>query len=187
MRESFEPALPIRTERLLLRPLTERDVPAVTAYRSLPEVSRFLPHEPLDEQQVAERIAGRWARHVLDEPGSAVCLAIEAAGVLVGDVVLFVSGAREAETVELGWVLAPEHEGHGYATEAAAALLQVAFDGFGAHRVVARMDPDHDGSAAVATRLGMRREALLIENERIKGEWLDTLYFALLEREHRAR
>jgi RimJ/RimL family protein N-acetyltransferase len=186
VRDAYEPELPIRTERLVLRRMTDADAPALTAYRSLPEVCRFLPFEPMTEQEVREKLRDRWASLVLDGPGSALRLGIEVDGTLVGDIVLFVSGASEDETVELGWVLAPEHEGHGYATEAARALLPVAFDGLGAHRVIARMDPQHVGSAAVATRLGMRREALLIENEFIKGQWLDTLYFALLEREYRA-
>ena len=147
------------------------------------------PHQYGKAETRLVRIVRDTPRHEIVDlnVSTALRLGIEADGVLVGDIVLFVTGAAEDEAVELGWVLAPEHEGHGYATEAARALLAVAFDGLGAHRVIARMDPQHDGSAAVATRLGMRREALLIENELIKGEWLDTLYFALLEREHRAR
>jgi RimJ/RimL family protein N-acetyltransferase len=47
------------------------------------------------------------------------------------------------------------------------------------------MHPGNDASAKVAARLGMRREALLVEDERVKGEWRDTLFFAILEREWR--
>lgn len=185
MLEPFEPDLPIRTERLLLRRLTEADVPALLGWRGDPDVCRWLPFEPMTEADLREKVAGRWAETVLGGDASAIRLGIEAAGVLVGDLTLFVHD-RENETAEVGWVLSPAHEGRGYATEAARALLGIAFDDLRAHRVVARMDPENHASAAVATRIGMRREALLIEDERFKGEWADTLLFALLAREHAA-
>lgn len=185
MRESFEPPLPIRTDRLLLRPLTEADVPALLAYRSDPEVCRFLPSGPMDETEVRRRLREQWSRLVLDEPRSGVTLGIEAEGVLVGDLVVFIAD-RMAELAEIGWVLSPEHRGRGYAAEAAAAMFPVVFDGLEAHRLVARMDPLNPASAAVAARIGMRREALLVEDERFRGEWADTLLYAMLAREFRA-
>jgi RimJ/RimL family protein N-acetyltransferase len=42
-------------------------------------------------------------------------------------------------------------------------------------------------SARLMERLGMRREAHLIENEFVKGEWADELIFAMLDREWQAR
>ncbi len=184
MRDLVRPDLPIRTGRLLLRPLTEDDVPALLAYRSLPEVCRFLPFEPMDEAEVRRRLAEQWSTLEL-RPGGSVTLGIEHDGTLVGDVVLF-GGDRATQTAEIGWVLSPDQRGHGYATEAAAALLPVVFDGLEAHRVIARMDPANDASAAVAARIGMRREALHVEDAFIKGEWVDTLLSAMLEREFRA-
>ena len=49
------------------------------------------------------------------------------------------------------------------------------------------MDPENAASAAVAHRIGMRRESLAVEDELVKGEWVDTLYYAMLEREFRSR
>jgi RimJ/RimL family protein N-acetyltransferase len=185
--ESFEPELPVVTERLRLRALTTADRGALLAYRSLPEVCRFLPFPPMDAAEIDRRLDGQWRQYRPAAPrGMTLGIEVAATGELAGDVVLFLE-SRADETGELGWVLSPEHTGHGYATEAAAALLALAFDGMGLHRVVARMAPDNDASAAVATRLGMRREALMIENELIKGRWEDTLYYAILDREWRAR
>jgi RimJ/RimL family protein N-acetyltransferase len=177
----------IRTERLELRPLGDRDRDALLAYRSDPETCRFLPFEPQTAEDIDRYLASRAAQRQLGEADSSVSFGIRLAGggPLVGDLILFVR-SRTGECLELGWVLAPEHRGAGYATEAAAALLRFAFDEVRAHRVVARMDPANDASAKVAARLGLRREALLVEDERVKGEWRDTLYFAVLEREWRA-
>ena len=84
---------------------------------------------------------------------------------------------------ELGWVLDPAYSGHGYATEAAHAVMHLAFDGLGLHRLTARVDARNPASSRLAERLGMRCEAHQISNEWFKGEWTDELDYALLESE----
>lgn len=185
MRDSVRLDLPIRTPRLSLRPLTGADVPALLAYRSLPEVCRYLPFEPMDEAEVRRRLAEQWSILEL-RPGGAVTLGVEHEGALVGDVIVF-GGDEATQTAEIGWVLSPARRGRGYATEAAASLLPLVFDELRAHRVIARMDPANAGSAAVAERIGMRREALHVEDALVKGEWVDTLYYAMLDREYREK
>jgi len=80
----------------------------------------------------------------------------------------------------------PDHRGHGYATEAAAAMLGLGFEGLGLHRIVGRLDARNDASARVLERLGMRREAHFVENEFVKGEWCDELVYAMLASEWQA-
>ena len=75
----------------------------------------------------------------------------------------------------------------GYASEAATALLEVAFGPLGLHRVFGRTDARNVASAALMRRLGMRQEAHLRENEIFKGAWGDELVFAVLEDEWNAR
>jgi len=58
------------------------------------------------------------------------------------------------------------------------------------HRIVARIDERNESSAKLARRLGMRQEALLVENEFLKGEWTNEVDFAMLAAEwpaHRTR
>lgn len=187
MRESTTPRLPIRTARLELRRLTPGDRDAMLRYRSDPETCRYLPFRPQTADEVARYLTTRAARTALEGTDGSLSfgVALPDGGPLLGDLIVFVRDL-EQECLELGWVFAPEHRGHGYATEAAAALLAFAFGEVGAHRVVARMDPANTASARVADRIGMRREALLLENERVKGVWSDTLNYAVLEREWRA-
>lgn len=188
-RVRLAPDYPLRTERLLLRPMdATTDVDAVHAYRSRPDVCRFVPFEPGSRDQVAERLAGpTFSRTVIDAEDQALCLAVvrRDTGELVGDVVLFWHSEQDRHA-EIGYVLHPDHAGHGFATEAAAALLGLAFDGLGAHRVSARLDARNPSSAAVATRLGMRLEATYVDGEWFKGEWSTLRVFAILEREWRA-
>jgi RimJ/RimL family protein N-acetyltransferase len=150
-------------------------------------VCRYVPFEPMDATAVRERMHGSWGREALETEGDALFLGVElaATGELIGDVLLIWTSA-EHRGGEIGYVFHPAYSGHGYATEAAHRLLHVAFDDLGLHRVVARLDADNHRSARLAARLGMRREAHLVQNEWFKGRWSDELDFALLEHEWQA-
>ncbi|MEU8237421.1 GNAT family N-acetyltransferase [Actinoplanes missouriensis] len=178
------PEYPIRTERLLLRPLTVADTDGLLAYRSRPEIYPYVPGEPWDAAKVADRLATVFSNTDLTDEGQALGLGVETreTGDLVGDVVLF-HRSREHLTGELGYVFNPDFGGRGYATEAAHAMLGLGFREFGLHRIMARIDERNTASANVARRLGMRREARLVENEFFKGEWTNELQFAMLARE----
>lgn len=141
----------------------------------------------MDAAAVRERLQGRWARHALEAEGDALMLGVERidTGELVGDVLLMWHSAEHGSG-EIGYVFNPAFSGHGYATEAAHRLLHLAFDDLGLHRVTARVDAENHPSARVASRLGMRQEAHLLENEWFKGRWSDELDFAMLEHEWRA-
>jgi RimJ/RimL family protein N-acetyltransferase/quercetin dioxygenase-like cupin family protein len=162
-------------------------VDALVAYRSLPEVCRYVPFEPMDAATVRERLATRWTRRGLDGEGQALVLGAEvaASATLVGDVLLhWTSEAHRSG--EVGYVFHPAHGGQGYATESVHRLLHLAFDDLGLHRVTARVDLRNTPSARVLKRLGMREEAHLRENEWFKGEWSGERDFAILEQEWRA-
>jgi RimJ/RimL family protein N-acetyltransferase len=180
----LRPSYPIETPRLLLRPIALSDVDALVAYRSIPEVCRFVPFEPMTRSDVEARFAGKWANHEMDDEGQSLTLGVvrQGTGELIGDVILMWH-SREHRGGEIGYVFSPSAAGHGYATEAAHALLHLAFDDLGLRRVIARLDARNTGSARVATRLGMRQEAHLVQNEWFKGEWGDELDFAILASE----
>jgi RimJ/RimL family protein N-acetyltransferase len=181
---SLRPGYPVRTERLLLRPLAMADADALLAYRGRDDVSRYVPFEPMSRDDIVERIAGRWARTELTDEGQSLTLGAQLAetGELAGDVVLFWH-SREHAGGELGYVFNPALAGRGYATEAAGAMLRLGFSELGLHRIVARIDERNEPSLRLARRLGMRQEARLVRNERFKGEWSTELDFAMLAEE----
>jgi RimJ/RimL family protein N-acetyltransferase len=186
----LRPTYPIRTERSLLRPLTVADADALLAYRSQPDVARYVPFDPMTRDEILERIAGQWALTELTDEGQGLTLGIEVAatGQLAGDVILFWRSRAHASG-EIGYILHPDFGGRGYATEAARMLLGLGFERLGLHRVIARVDERNTASAQVCRRLGMRQEARLVENEWFKGEWTNELDFAMLAAEwpaHRA-
>jgi RimJ/RimL family protein N-acetyltransferase len=180
---------PVRTARLVLRAMTDGDVDNIHAYQSRADVCRYLPFEPRDRVEVAAKIAKHSTALVLEGAGDYWQLAIERAGDpghVIGDVYFTIKDVISA-TCELGWTLHPDHTGSGYMTEAARAMLNIAFTELGLHRAIAQLDPRNHASAALCMRLGMRREAHFVEDLWFKGAWGDTAVYAILDREWAAR
>jgi RimJ/RimL family protein N-acetyltransferase len=176
---------PLRTGRLLLRTMTEADVDDVHAYRSREDVCRYLMFEPQTRDEVAAKVA-RYAQAIsLAGDGDYWQLAIERAsapGRVIGDLYFTVKSVANAAG-EIGWTLHPEFAGRGYMTEAARAVLDIAFGTLALHRVTAELDPRNAASVALCRRLGMREEAHFVEDLWFKGEWGDTGIYAILDRE----
>ncbi len=184
----LRPTYPVKTERLLLRPLTTADTAALLAYRSRPDVCRYVPFHPMTPEVIAERLRTHWATTTLTDEGQHLTLGVELAdtGRLVGDVILFWH-SRAHLGGEVGYVINPEFSGQGYATEAAQAMLKLGFEDLGLHRIIGRIDERNEPSARVLRRLGMRQEARLVHNELFKGEWSTEVDFAMLADEWFAR
>ena len=155
------------------------DLAAIHAIRSREDVTRWLYWGPRSEAEVSDWIEGVSARP--PETGVARAVELRATGEVVGDVTLTVD--PEHRQGEIGFSFHPDHQGHGYATEAARALIAYAFENHDLHRVCGRLEPRNVASARVLEKLGMRREGLLIENEWVKGEWQSEAIYALLARE----
>jgi RimJ/RimL family protein N-acetyltransferase len=178
----------LESERLLLRPFVEDDLDALFAIQSRAEVARWLYWEPRSREEVREWLAKRIAGFTFADDGDGLAFAVvlKESSEVIGDGVLILVSAEHRQG-EIGFVFHPDHQGRGYATETAELLLQLAFEEFGLHRVVGRLEPRNAPSARVLERLGMRREAHFVENEFVKGEWQSELVYALLEREWRER
>lgn len=174
--------LPIELARTTLRELSDDDLPAYADMHARADVARYLYWEPRTWEQ--SRVALQRKIATGTDPAS-IALAVSVDGTFIGELNLhtFDTDNRGAE---MGFVFHPEHHGQGYATEAAAGLLAVAFGQLGLHRVIGRCDARNIASARVMRRLGMRLEAYFRSNELVKGEWCDEQVFALLEDEYRA-
>jgi RimJ/RimL family protein N-acetyltransferase len=189
-----EPALPwafsapIRTERLLLRLQTIDDTDDVFGYQSREDVCRYLLFEPRTRDEVAERLARNAAASTLEKDDDYLQLALErpatgdAPARVIGDLYFSISSLENSKA-EIGWTLHPDFTGKGYASEAARAVLRLAFDELMLHRVVAELDPRNDASIALCTRLGLREEAYFVKDLWFKGDWADTGLYAILRDE----
>ena len=171
------------TGRMRLRPYRFEDFAAFHEMHSREEVARYLPWEVRDAA-ASRRALGRHQEMRLTKDGDGISLAGEdkESGRLVGEFVLILR-SRENGIGEIGYVLHPDFQGRGLATEGAVHLLAIAFGQLDLRRVVARLDARNVASAAVLRRLGMRHEAHLVQNELFKGEWADEDDFAILRSE----
>ena len=104
---------------------------------------------------------------------------------LIGDCGLHTLADRPGQA-EIGFTLALEQQGKGYATEAVNCLLDYVFGTLEKHRVIAVTDTRNGPASRLLERVGMRREGHFIENVWFKGEWGDEYQYAMLEREWRA-
>ncbi|MGN6302197.1 MAG: GNAT family N-acetyltransferase [Angustibacter sp.] len=175
-----EPELPLRTERLVLRLHEAQDADALRTYYGDPEVVRYVPFDPWDDRSTPEHMARRLTRRGLTSEARGLGVVAVLDGRVVGDVALWTTDDAQ-RLAEIGWAFHPDVAGQGLATEAATAVLDVAFGSYGLHRVAAQLDPRNVASARLCERLGMRLEAHLRQNWWDDGEWTDSLIYGLLE------
>lgn len=177
---------PIETDRLLLRPFVETDLEALHSLHSREDVARYLYYEPRDLEGARDALSEKLTETRLDgdDPKLTLAASPRAGGPMIGEVSLWWR-SREHRQGEIGFVFHPDHGGSGLATEATAAMVVLGFARLGLHRVFGRCDARNERSARLMERLGMRREAHLVENEWVKGEWTDEYLYAILEREWR--
>lgn len=182
------PEYPIATERLRLRPFSRGDVDAVFAYRSRDDVTRWLIDTPTTREACAEVVQARVGQIAWAGEGDKIVLAVERPDdmAMMGEVSLILRSV-ESRQAEIGYIFHPDYYGHGYATEAARALLGLAFDIAGVHRVYARCHARNEASSKVMSRLGMRQEAHFREHILHRGQWDEELIHAILEDEWRLR
>jgi RimJ/RimL family protein N-acetyltransferase len=182
----LRPAYPIVTQRLELRPFREGDLDMLCEMDGDPETTRYLYWGPRTRAEVRTSLARRRKMTAIERQGDGLRLAVvvKDSGAVVGDVSLYYV-SKEHGQGEIGFILHPAQHGHGYAGEAVRALIGLGFEELGLHRIVGRCDPRNTASARLMERLGMRREAHLIENEYVKGEWVGEYIYAVLADEWR--
>ena len=172
--------------RLMLRRFRSSDLVPFCAHRSDPRVARYQDWESWSEEDGRQFLERQMTLHP-DVPGTWFQLAIELAetGALIGDCGLHTLGERPGQA-EIGFTVAWEHQGQGYATEAVNRLLDYLFGDLGKHRVIAVTDARNTPAARLLERVGMRREGHFVEDIWFKGGWGDEYQFAKLERVWRA-
>ncbi|QLG61008.1 GNAT family N-acetyltransferase [Halorarum salinum] len=166
-------------ERVSLRPVEPEDDEFLRRHRNDPRLRKPLgevgPHAAADVAEYREEV-------VRGDDG--VTLLIRVDGDPVGLTFLFREDERRG-VAELGYWLAPDAWGNGYATEAADLLCAHAFDERALHRLTARVYEGNDASARVLEGLGFVEEGRLREDGVWGGERRDTLRYGLLAREWR--
>ena len=171
---------PIRTERLLIRPVRLGDAESLAERRSDPKVAALqswtVPF-PLEKAQSLVEGAVLMDGPADDEWWMAIITDAES-GTTYGDLALRLSwGGRSAE---VGYTLAAEHWGHGYATEALRGFLTYLFNDVGVHRVMGMLHPDNVASARVLERCGFLFEGQTRQSYWVADEVSDDVLYGLV-------
>lgn len=171
------------TARLRLRQFVASDLPGFLAYRNDPEIARYQSwdtyseaegHAFLSQQlQTAPGTPGAWCQFALEH---------KATGRLLGDCALQVDAVEQRQG-QIGFTLARENQGKGFATEAVARLLDYGFSELLLHRIIAITDSENTAAGSLLDRVGMRREGYFRQHVWFKGRWGSEYVYAMLEHE----
>ena len=168
---------PIATPRLLLRPLTLTDWPAVYAYTSDARVMTYIPEGPFTETQARAFVEQQSGAHA-----EALAVLLKTEDQLIGYLLFHPWFAPR--TYEIGWVFHAAYQGQGYATEAARAMLRYGFEALQSHHIIATCQPENPASYRVMEKLGMRREGHFRQClSRENNLWWDEYFYAILAEE----
>lgn len=174
------------TERLIIRPLTLADAPAIQSQVSDREIAATtlnIPHpypEGGAEQWIIRAIEGFEKRSVFN-----FAIVRKADEQLIGCIAI--EGVKEPHRkCEIGYWIGRPHWGQGYATEAARAVLAFAFDELGANKVWAQFFMNNPASGKVMQKLGMTHEGTHRQDICKWGEFLDVGTYSILRSEYKA-
>lgn len=172
----------LRTERLLLRPLRNRDALSLLTIFSDQKFMQFGTVSPWESIEEAHAMIERdIAAMAADER---IRLGIERVEdkSLIGICTLFALD-MECRSAELGYGLISDAWGRGYMHEALVALLNYGFVQLGLNRIVADIDPRNINSAKSLERIGFIKEGHLRESCVVNGMITDSALYGLLQRE----
>ncbi|MDN3310444.1 GNAT family N-acetyltransferase [Microbacterium oryzae] len=154
---TWSPALPVTTDRLILRRHELRDLDDLVRFHSDPDTVRYLPWPVRDRDQTLAALEKKLDQHQATADGEWIVLAVEerASGEVIGELDLKRAGDGRAE---LGYVIRRDRQGRGLAREAVIPLLRYAFEKLDLDAVDAFISPGNAASTRFAERLGFRRE-----------------------------
>src|SRR5512140_1834651 len=172
----------IKTDRLQLRPLQERDLAVFAEYRSDPEVARYQSWSPPFSLYQARQFLQDLRQLEPGAPGAWCQLAVEQRSNtgLIGDCAFQVLPDDDSQA-QIGYTFSRSFQKQGFATEAVRGLLGFLFAEYHLHRVIATCDVKNVASARLLERVGMRQEGHFIENIFFKGAWGDEYSYAILQ------
>ncbi len=170
---------PIRTARLLIRTPVPGDVVPLWERRNDPDIARYQSWAPPFPRETAEYLVedaiamggplnNQWWMATVADPDT---------GEVIGDLAYHLSWERR--TAEVGYTLAREHWGKGYAVEATEALVDYSFETVGVTRAFGMLHPDNPASAMVLERCGMLFEGHTRSSYWVEGEVSDDWIYGM--------
>ena len=171
----------IKTNRLVIRRFKETDCIDLHEYLSKPEIYAFEPGQPISLKE-AEKISIERAKG-----SDFYAVVLRENKKMIGHLYFKQIDPKVMMTWELGYIFNPSYHKKGYASEAARALVEYAFQNYKIHRIRARCDPENPASWKLLEKVGFRREGHFKQfvtfrnDESGKPIWLDTYEYGFLK------
>lgn len=182
IKEAFKNPPVLESERLIYKKIVPENTQDMYEYSKLEEVTRYLLWTPhISEIQTGKYIAllqKKYANGSFWDFG----LTYKENGKFIGTCGI-TSFEDETNTIEIGYVLAPEYWGMELAPEAARTVMRYCFENFGAERVVGKFMEGNNGSMRVMTKLGMTLEGIYRRSMYVKGDY-KTIHVYEITKEH---
>jgi RimJ/RimL family protein N-acetyltransferase len=179
----MQPQPTLTTDRLLLRPFTLDDAPAVQQLAGAIEIAEMtasIPH-PYEDGMAETWIRGQKDRYARGEVAN-FAIVLRGKGRLIGSIGLRIESSHERAA--LGYWVGKPYWGHGYCTEAARAVLRYGFENLDLHRIYATHFARNPASGRVMQKLGMVREGCLRQHLKKWDRFEDMVYYGLLRSQH---
>lgn len=172
----------LATSRLLLRKLSQEDIPALFDTFSHPEVMRFWSSPPMKSLSEAKELLTKIQEGYQTYTCFQMGIERREDSLLIGTCTLF-KIHESNRRAEIGYALGRPYWGSGYMHEALSVLIGFAFSTLNFNRLEADIDPRNTASAKTLTRLGFEKEGLLRERWIVGGEVSDSAIYGLLKRD----
>jgi [ribosomal protein S5]-alanine N-acetyltransferase len=152
--------LVLETNRLRLRRFRESDVDAIFAIIGDDVAMQHYPR--MFNRSDAEEWVERNLRRYIEHGYGLFAVTLKDSGELIGDCGMVKQHLEDETALEVGYHFRRDQWGHGYATEAARACMELAFRDYGAEKVISLIRPENAPSRRVAERNGMKLERQII-------------------------
>ena len=152
---NFTPFPFLSTQRLVLRPLTMADAPALAALRSIEEMNRYIDRAPFISLEEAQNQVTRLNTGMANGTNAYWVICYKTDDTLIGTCCLF-NFCNDKLSAEIGYELHPLHQGKGIAAEAVAAVVNYAVNTIGVKQLEAVIQPGNVKSVALISNLGFK-------------------------------
>jgi ribosomal-protein-alanine N-acetyltransferase len=176
---SFTPFPELETSRLRLRQVGEYDWPEILKLRGNPETMQYIPRPLVTTPQEAIDHIKTIQDKIRTNSGINWAITLKEEDRLLG-VIGHYRLQPENFRSEIGYMLLPEAQGQGIASEAIKAILIYGFESMQLHSIEAIIDPENRSSERVLQKIGFVKEGHLKENEFFNGRFWDTVIYSLL-------
>ena len=180
LEKNFSPFPELKTERLLLRRLTNNDAEEMFVLRSNEDVLRYLGREPTQSVKEAEEFINKINKSA-DENENILwgITLLSDTSKIIGTICLW-NFKEENYRSEIGYILHPGHWGKGIMKEAINAVVDYGFNNLKLHSIEALLSPENVASSSVLEKTGFVKEGHLKDNFYFKGKFSDTAIYSRL-------